>query len=190
MKKLIPILIIFIFTNFAKSDDKSEPVGSGETATGAKSKKVFVGGDIGVTFGDYTEVRIAPMIGYMFSPQVFGAVEFVYRHSWDKILNQNTAIESTIQSNSIGGSAFIQYYPIRDAYLKTEFSYQVYKTSTTQNLTESVNVPFLFLGLGYTRHVNNNLYFNAGIKVDVLNNQNSPFEDFTPFFDVGIGVGI
>lgn len=184
------LFVILFFSNLSRADNPNCITGSGEAATAAKSKKVFVGGDVGITFGNYTEVRIAPMIGYMFSPQVFGALEFVYRHSWDKILNQNTSIESTVQTNSIGGSAFIQYYPVRDVYLKTEFSYQVYKTSTTQNLTNDVNVPFLFLGLGYTRHLNNNLYVSAGIKVDVLNNQNSPFEDFTPFFDVGIGIGI
>ena len=38
--------------------------------------------------------------------------------------------------------------------------------------------------------ISKNLYFNAGIKVDVLNNENSPYEDFTPFFYVGAGIGI
>lgn len=152
-------------------------------------KKVIVGGDIGATFGNYTEVRISPMVGYRFSKYVSGGIKGTYRHSWNKI-SQNTPNEATIQTNSFGGSAFLQYNPIPNGYLSAEYSYQVYKNSTTQNTDKNTGVNFLFLGLGYTTVVAPNVFLNAGIKVDVLNDSNSPFENFTPFFDVGIAAGI
>lgn len=47
---------------------------------------------------------------------------------------------------------------------------------------------FLFLGGGYSTYLSKAVTFNAGIKVDVLNNKNSPFDDYTPFFDLGFAV--
>ncbi|MEO8666438.1 MAG: hypothetical protein ABI462_13185 [Ignavibacteria bacterium] len=196
MNKIIIALIYIFMINTCSSfgislADKANGVRSKDLPSINKTqmKRVFVGGDIGVTFGDYTEVRLSPLIGYRFSPHVLGGLKFVYRHSWDKI-GQNTSNETTLQSNSYGGNVFLQYNPISQFYVKAEYSYQVYKTTTTLNGTEDTGVPFLFLGLGYTKALAPNVYLNAGIEVDVLNNDNSPFESFTPFFDVSIGFGI
>jgi len=192
MKRLLLILIILSsnLSAFGSSPiTNSVDISKLSLNPSKKMNRVFTGGDVGITFGDYTEIRISPLIGYRFSPEIFGGSKFVYRHSWDKV-NQGTSNETTIQRNDFGGNVFLQYNPIKEFYLKSEFSYQSYKSSTTQNTSEKIWVPFLFLGGGYTKYLSSNVFFNAGIKVDVLNDKNSPFDDFSPFFDVGIGVDI
>ena len=155
----------------------------------SKMSKVFAGGDIGVTFGKFNEVRLSPLIGYRFTDKVSAGVKFVYRHSWEKITPQ-LGEDYYLNSDAVGGNIFMQYNPVPEFYVKTEYSYQTYKQSTTQSTSESTAVPFLFLGGGYSKMIKKNLYFNAGIKVDILNNLNSPFDNYTPFFDVGMTVGL
>lgn len=193
MKAIIVSLLLICVTACCFADDGFPAPGlsSNENQTKPKTsfKRTFVGCDLGVTFGDYTEVRISPLIGYRFSRNVAAGLKFVYRHSWQKV-NVNQTNQTTDQSNGLGGNVYVQYNPVKDFYLKTEFSYVEYPQQTTQNLNPDVWVPFVFLGLGYSQELSRNVFMNLGIKVDILNNQNSPFDDFTPFFDVGIGVGI
>ncbi len=199
--RILVITLAFLFLTNLSTSFSSSPgddlitKGKSETENpltpSSSTKKVFTGGDIGASFGDYTEVRICPLIGYRISPYVSTGLKFIYIHSWQKI-NQNQVNPTTLQSNTLGGNVFLTYYPINTFYLKGEFEYDSYKNyATTQSTPATTNgVPFLYLGLGYNKPISKNVNFNAGIKVDVLNNQNSPYEDFTPIFDVGIGVGI
>lgn len=188
--RLFGLLVIFSVSSISLAGDdlNLKEVKSLGDVSAAKMKPFIIGGNAGITFGDYTEIRLAPMVGYRFSPQIMGGVELVYRHSWDKQVTSSQE-NVTAQTDAIGGSAFIQYNPAKEFYLMTEYSYQSYTTETTQGDIKN-DVPFWFVGLGYTHLLSPNTYVNAGLKVDVLNNVNSPFADFTPFFDVGIGVGI
>lgn len=192
---IIVLLLNFTFIiSAAYGSDNIYPTDKPElklrsSGNAAKMSRIYIGGDIGATFGDYSEIRISPLVGYNFSKYVSGGVKFVYRHSWEKVIPQ-FGNEYSVQSDAIGGNVYLQYFPVPEFYLKSEYSYQNYKQSTTQNTSETRGVPFLFLGAGYSKLISNNLYFNAGIKVDVLNNTNSPFSDYTPFFEAGITYGI
>ena len=186
---ILPVVSGFGF-NKLNNDKKDSPVLRLNSSNAASKKsKVFTGGDIGVTFGNFNEVRLSPLIGYRFTDKVSAGVKFVYRHSWEKITPQLGA-EYNLTSDAVGGNIFMQYNPVPEFYVKTEYSYQTYKQSTTQSTSESTAVPFLFIGGGYSKMISKNLYFNAGIKVDILNNLNSPFDNYTPFFDVGMTVGL
>lgn len=200
MKTIFAVIILSIFFilpavpglgfNDLYSDHMDTPLLKLKSANAAsKMSKVFTGGDIGVTFGQFNEVRLSPLIGYRFSDKVSAGVKFVYRHSWEKITPQ-FGEEYYLNSDAVGGNIFLQYNPVPEFYVKSEYSYQTYKQSTTQSTSGSTGVPFLFLGGGYSKMIKKNLYLNAGIKVDVLNNLNSPFDNYTPFFDVGMTVGL
>ena len=183
------INITFVIQGFANDDTKLSLKDITETSK-TPMKRFFVGGDIGATFGDYTQINISPMIGYRISEQVSTGLQFIYNHSWQYI-NKDQVNQTTLQSNTYGGNVFIQYSPISSFYLKGEFEYDSYTNyATTQGTKEDNAVPFIYLGAGYSKSISRYATFNAGIKVDVLNNENSPYEDFTPFFYVGAGVGI
>lgn len=197
MQKIM-IILIYVFTidlsvSFAVNPDNEINNGHAkdlEVISKTPLKKVFIGGDLGASFGEYTVVRVSPLIGYNISPYVSTGVKFIYMHSWEEV-NQNTVSATTLQSNTIGGNVFVQYNPIPTFFLKGEFEYDIFKNyETTQNTQENTGVPFLFLGGGYTQAIAPNLNFNLGIKVDVLNNENSPFPDYNPFFSAGITAGI
>lgn len=149
--------------------------------------KFFAGGTLGATFGDLTEIRLSPILGYRVSPEFSIAGKVTYRHSWQNATDQ-AGNSITISEDDFGGGGLIQYFPVKEFYLLSEFSAQKYRTETTQQDVER-SVNFLFLGAGYSTNLAPMVFLNAGLKVDVLNDLDSPFDNFTPFFDVTIGVG-
>lgn len=194
--KIIRICLIFIIavTFFAevKAEDFNLPQNTGDNipAAGTKVKKWFVGGNVGATFGDYNQISITPLIGYQFSPELSSGLQFIYNYSWQTV-NEGQTNQTSINSNTFGGNVFFQYNPIREFFLKAEFEYDSYSNfQTTQNTTINQAVPFLFLGAGYSKAISKIATINAGIKFDLLNNINSPYESGTPFFYVGTGIGI
>ncbi|MEO8210091.1 MAG: hypothetical protein ABI840_05990 [bacterium] len=194
MKKIIVTLLYVFIVNlslsFGNDEINNEPTKDLPAISKTPMKRVFVGGDIGASFGEYTVVRVSPLIGYNISRYVSTGVKFIYMHSWQEV-NQNTVSATTLQSNTIGGNVFFQFNPLPTFFLKGEFEYDSFKNyATTQNTSDNTGVPFLFLGAGYTTPISRNTNFNVGIKVDVLNNVNSPFPDYNPFFSAGITAGI
>ncbi|MBX7041839.1 MAG: porin family protein [Ignavibacteria bacterium] len=154
----------------------------------AKYKQFLLGGVAGMTFGDFTELRLSALIGYRLSRSFSAGVNATYRMSWDKQVTSSQE-EVTATDNSFGGGAYFQYNPAKEFYLMSEYSYQKYNTETTQGKI-SRDVNFLFLGAGYTKELSRDVFLNAGVKVDVLNDQDSPFSDFQPFFEVSIVAGL
>lgn len=195
IRSFIQFAILFI-TVFIISDIKAEDFNLGNKskaispAAGKKINNWFVGGNVGATFGDYNQISISPLIGYRFSSEVSTGLQFIYNYSWQTV-NEGQSNQSSINSNTFGGNVFIQYNPISEFYLKGEFEYDSYSNfATTQNTTINEAVPFLFLGAGYSKTISKIATINAGIKFDLLNNQNSPYQSGTPFFYVGTGIGI
>ncbi|MBK6507260.1 MAG: hypothetical protein IPG02_16795 [Ignavibacteria bacterium] len=88
-------------------------------------------GVLGMTFGDYTELRLSGVVGYRLSREISGGVKATYRSSWDKQVTSSQE-EVTATDNSFGGGAYIQYNPAKEVYLMSEYSYQKYTTETTQ----------------------------------------------------------
>lgn len=196
MRKIIFTFALLVLINksisFASNPDNKLKLTAKNNSlnTSVPYKRVFVGGDIGATFGDYTQITISPLIGYNISNQVSTGIQFIYNHSWQEI-NTGQVNQTSLQSNTYGGNIFLQYAPVSSFYLKGEFEYDSYGNyETSQGTKVTQAVPFIFLGMGYSKAISKYASFNAGIKIDVLNNDNSPYEDFTPFLYVGVGVGI
>ena len=52
------------------------------------------------------------------------------------------------------------------------------------------NVPFVFLGAGVYQQLGNSRAGITGeLKVDLLNDKNSPYKEWTPIYSVGISYG-
>lgn len=193
--KTIPLLLLVVFAMAgcytANAQSKLSLPGDKEESSSPaprKYKQFLLGGVAAMTFGDYTELRLSGLIGYRLSRDFSAGVKATYRMSWDKQVTSSQE-EVTATDNSFGGGAYFQYNPAKEFYLMSEYSYQKYNTETTQGKI-SRDVNFLFLGAGYTKELSPDVFLNAGLKVDVLNDQDSPFSDFQPFFEVGIVAGL
>ena len=78
-------------------------------------------------------------------------------------------------------------------YAHAEFAYWSYENAidiTNQGYeTERVWVPFLLLGGGFSQMISPNVWAYAEVLFDVLNDTNSPYDEWDPFISIGVGVG-
>jgi hypothetical protein len=142
-------------------------------------KKIYYGGTVGMSFGDYTRVSIVPFVGYKLKPRVHvgGKVGYEYIDG------------DSYTSHNYGGSLFSRLLVSPRLYAHGEFAYFSYKYSASGLETDRFWVPFLYLGGGLVQPMGRNASAYVEVLFDVLQDDQSPYEDWEPFISVGVGVG-
>lgn len=149
-----------------------------------KMSKVIVGGSLGFSFGTVASVRVNPLLGYKLTPKLTTGITGLYEYnSYD-----NYGYGRQNYTN-YGGSIFSRFRFIPVAYLHAEFSYINYEFSRYNNEKYREGVPFVFLGGGFAQRIGRNTYAYGQILFDVLQDSNSPYSDWAPFYSVGVSVG-
>lgn len=188
---IILLLVFIVSISFAQVDstqNNSQPKFTPQ-AKKEKSKpntsfnRVFFGGSLGFSFGSVTSIRVYPMVGYRLTPKLSSGVKLLYEYS-----SYDTYYGNQNYSN-YGASLFARFRFIPQAYVHTEYSYVDYEFSGLNNEKYRQGVPFVFLGGGFTQRIGANSYAYAEILFDVLNDPNSPYAEWTPFYSVGVTVG-
>jgi len=146
-------------------------------------KKVFYGGSFGMSFGSYTSFRLYPMIGYRLTSRLSTGVKFLYEYSK---YNSNYSDKSF---HNYGVSVFSRYRFIPQAYIHAEYNYVNYEAYNYNNERYRYAVPYLFLGGGYVQKIGGRTFLYAEVLFDVLNDENSPYSAWNPFYSVGVSVG-
>jgi hypothetical protein len=143
--------------------------------------KIFYGGSVMLSFGDVDQIGIYPMIGYKLSPKlaVGGKIGYEYL-SYDDI-DQS--------SHNYGAGVFGRYLFIPQLYGQAEFQLVSYDLVTFSGDSEREAVPFLLLGGGFIQKLSPRTSFFTEVLVDVLQDDNSPYDDWEPRISLGIGVG-
>ena len=147
-------------------------------------RNVFFGGTIGLSFGSYFRVSVQPMVGYNFSQKFSGGLKLGYEYIND------TRSEPTLTWNNYGASVFGRFRFIPQAYLHAEFAYVNYGAKTANFESERIWVPFLYLGAGYYQPLSPRTALFVEVLFDVLQDSNSPYDDWQPMISVGVVAGI
>lgn len=145
--------------------------------------KIYFGGTIGLSFGSYTQIGLYPLIGYKITPKLSAGLKFSYQYVKD---NRYSTAYST---SNYGGSIFARYRLIPQLYLHTEYEMINYELYNSVGESERTWVPFLFVGAGFSQRLGGRSWLNIQILFDVLQNSNSPYNEWEPFYSVGVGVG-
>lgn len=187
MKKLMMVWAVLIISSafvFGQQADTTQT--TRKKATPKKkstASKVYYGGTVGLSFGDYLRLSIQPYVGYKFTPQLSGGVKVGYEYIKDKKYSQ------TYTYHNYGGSVFSRYRVIPQLYAHAEFAYFSYEYRTSNATSERNWVPFLLLGGGYIQRISPNAAAYVEVLFDVLQNDKSPYKSGEPFISVGVGVG-
>lgn len=196
--KLLSILIVFGMMQFQLSAQEADstkttnpeavaPVEQEEVKQEKPPKqkssfasKLYYGGTIGLSFGSYTRVGIYPLVGYKLTPKLSVGVKFAYEYI------SNSSNNETYTSSNYGGSLFARYRIIPPLYVHVEYaqmSYEFYNNDGREW------VPFLLAGAGYSKSIGGKAWVNVEVLFDLLQDEKSPYNDWEPFFSVGVGVG-
>lgn len=196
MKKLALLsCLIFIFGFSIQAQLDSIPINTPDTIPDKKveqskpeknkssfASKMYFGGSIGLSFGSYTRVAVYPLMGVRFNPKLRAGVQIGYEY----ISTSNDDYNSSF--SNYGASIFAQYNIIPQIYIHVEPAYYNYAAPYTYT-EDRVWVPFLFLGAGFSQRLGKSTTVYAQIKFDVLQDSNSPYSDWDPFYNVGVSIG-
>ncbi|WP_439184707.1 hypothetical protein [Carboxylicivirga taeanensis] len=182
MKMIKRVFFLVIFASLSFVADGQE---TSEQPKQAFKDKLFTGGSLGLTFGDYTNVIISPVIGARLNPKVYAGLGIEYQYTKDKRFNPSRTY------NQFGGRLFGQYNITPSLFAHGEFAgYSMERyTATLQNKQRDF-VPFIYFGGGYRQMLSRRSFVSVQVLFDVLQHKYSPYKAWEPIFSVGFGVGI
>ncbi len=192
MKKTILLVLFIGLISYAQSNspDSTKTNQPQQEVQQLQPSKWYYGGTVGFNFwGDYFYLSVNPLIGYQVSPKfsVGGKVQYAY-------INDQTIPGYELTSHNYGAGIFTRFRPIYQIYLHAEFDYASYEDHYKDRITNEVVsernwVPFLLLGGGFVQRVGPNASVYVEVLFDVIQDENSPYEDWDPIISVGGGVG-
>lgn len=197
MKKTILLVLFIGLISYAQNNnpDSTKTNQPQQEVQQSQPSKWYYGGTVGFNFwGDYFYLSVNPLIGYQVSPKfsVGGKVQYAY-------INDSRYDPLELTSHNYGAGIFARFRPIYQVYLHAEFDYASYETNNvsynpitrqySSGDSERNWVPFLLLGGGFVQRVGPNASVYVEVLFDVIQDENSPYEDWDPIISVGGGVG-
>lgn len=158
------------------------------------SHKLFIGGNMGLSFGNITYINLSPLIGYRFSPLLAGGVQINGQYESIRYKNQNGDLYQKDKYGLAGIGVFGRVYPIPQIFIhvQPEMNFifgksKFYDGSPDQRFQE--HIPAFLAGLGYSQNTGGNSAFNLMILYDVLQREDSPYGN-KPILRVGVDIGL
>jgi len=148
-----------------------------------RKDRIYYGGYANLSFGRYTAIGFEPMIGYKLTPKLSVGGKLSYEYIKDKRYTED------YETSNYGLSVFSRMRVTSRFYAHAEFSTMNYELFYSSGDSKRKWVPFLFLGGGISQPITRNTWLNAEVLFDVLQNDNSPYKAWEPFFSIGFGVG-
>ncbi len=147
------------------------------------SDKIYYGGNIGLALGSYTMIGVYPLVGYKVTPSLSTGLKVGYEYISDKRYSSNHT------TSNYGASIFARYRIIQPLYVHLEYAGMNYELYNQLGESNRRWVPFLLAGAGYSQHLGGRTWLVAQILFDVLQNSNSPYRSWEPFYSIGISAG-
>jgi len=122
--KICRLLILFLFTglfiygqsdslrNLGNSDRKKKPDPENDWR-----KKIFLGGNLGLSFGNITFIDISPLVGYKVTDKFHLGVGAIYNYYSYKDTYYGT--NYVFRTSLYGGRCFARYYVMENIFLQT-----------------------------------------------------------------------
>lgn len=146
--------------------------------------RIYVGGNIGASFGGLTYVEVAPLVGYRFTEKFSAGPTLKYQ-----FLRINK-----ISANNYGGGVFSRYLVFDNLFLHAEYEYLsrdlVYIDAFTGRELgrERIAVNSVFAGGGYRQYLGQRAAFDLMLLYNLNDTPSSPYPN--PIIRMGISVGL
>jgi hypothetical protein len=182
IKVILPILFFCLF-HFSQAQDTTTVAQAKLKESKPFKEKIYYGGSIGLSFGSITMIGIYPLIGYKFTPKISAGVKVAYEYIQDRRYATNYS------TSNYGGSLFARYRIIPALYLHAEYAALNYELYDEFGESNREWIPFLLVGASFSQRVGGNAWLNVQILFDVLQSDKSPYNNWEPFYSIGISAG-
>lgn len=170
MKKYL-LSMLFILLSMGIQAQYGQNISTKKSNNSFDLSKLTFGGNLGLQFGDYTAINIAPQIGYNLSQYINVGGGFSYTYFREKQDHGNLKISS----NYLGFNLYTQIYPVQYLVFKIQPEinrmWRTYESkSAGQKYKEEKFIPVCLIGGGLRFGA-----VTAMIEYDVAQNKNSPY---------------
>ncbi|GAO41326.1 hypothetical protein [Flavihumibacter petaseus] len=199
MKKLLmalALVVTMITQSTAQYDEDSA------AKKGFDKSRMFIGGNFGMSFGDYTFINVSPQAGYRFSQMIAAGIGI--NGQYTQIRTRGYDNETVARSNYgvAGMNIFGRFFPIPQAFLQVQPELNYIWGSYTDYLSDSkssVNggiMPSLLLGAGGVLPMGSVGGLMIMVQYDLLNktgylptDPSTPYGN-KPFISIGFSFGL
>jgi len=176
-------ILIVIFAGSVWAQDTTEVLPAPKKQKAPISERIYYGGNVSLAFGSYTRIGVYPLIGYKVTPKFSAGVKLGYEYIEDK------RYASTYNTSNYGWSLFSRYRVIQPLYVHVEYAMINYELYDALGESKREWVPFLFAGAGYSQRMGGRAWLNVQVLFDLLQSDKSPYNNWEPFYSIGVGVG-
>lgn len=189
MKRIV-VLLGFIFCSsvlFAQEEETEEK-------KGFSRDKLFVGGNFGLSFGDYTLINVSPQLGYRFNKYLAAGVGVNGQYVSIKERDFSGNPFRRVSQGVVGLNVFGRVYPINNimVQLQPELNYifgnQRFYNPRQDFKIDAEIVPSLLAGGGVVLPSGNSAFI-ISVFYDVLQRENAPYGT-QPFINFGYNIGL
>jgi hypothetical protein len=181
MKKLLFALAVLVSTSVIHAQD--------EEAKGFSKDKLFAGGGIGLSFGNYTLINLSPQVGYRFNKYVSSGIGLNLIYASQKEKYNGLDYSKTVRGIA-GIAIFGRFYPAQKflIQLQPEVNYTFGNQIFYQPVKETYKldtelVPSLLAGGGLVTPTQHGAIITT-VMYDVLQDPKSPYGK-RPIINVG-----
>lgn len=195
MKHILFSSLLFLLSLTALAQDTEEGKEE-EPKKGFQKEALFVGGNFGLSFGDYTVINLSPQLGYRFNRFLAAGVGIngQYVSVRDRYVNGGTFRKTS--QGVVGLNLFGRVYPIEQVMLQVqpEFNYIFGKETyfdtnpRTEYKMDAEIIPSLLLGGGVVIPGGRSSAM-IYLMYDVLQKDNSPYGK-KPFINFGVNLNL
>jgi hypothetical protein len=193
MKKRVVLILMLVLATAGVWAQEGE---ENDDKKGFQKEKLFVGGNFGLAFGNYTFINISPQLGYRFT-KLFAAgmgVNGQYVSFKERYYDTGDPYRKVSQT-VIGLNVFGRVYPIRNIMLQAQpeanyiFGKQIFYGPPKQEFKLDASiVPSLLMGGGLVLPSGRSEMLIT-VFYDVLQAQGSPYGR-RPIFNFGYNIGL
>jgi hypothetical protein len=161
---------------------------------GFQKEKLFIGGNFGLTFGDYTLINISPQVGYRFTKAFAAGVGINAQYVGYRERDFNGDVYRKVSQGVTGLNVFGRFYPFNQFFvqLQPEANYifgkqTYYQPSKEVYKLDAMIVPSLLAGGGAALPAGRGAFI-VSVFYDVLQDENSPYGR-KPVYNFGYNIG-
>lgn len=191
MKKYLILIAVACSCFYTASAQEEE-----QSKKGFQREKLFVGGNFGLTFGDYTLINISPQLGYRFTNFFAAGIGINAQYISVKDRYSNGELYSKRASGVAGLNVFGRVYPISQIMLQLQpeanyvFGKITYydRSPASEYNTDAMIVPSVLAGGGAVLPAGRGAMI-VSVFYDVLQHEHSPYGR-RPIYNIGFNFGL
>lgn len=164
------------------------------SARGLDPTRLFVGGNLGLSFGTLTYINVSPLIGYRFSELFAAGVQVNTQYESAKYYDGSNRVIRKDRYTMLGAGIFARVYPIPQLFvhIQPEENFLMGKRmfyDGTPDAKYHTHVTSMLAGLGYAAPMGATSEFTIMVLYDILQGPDSPYGN-QPIFRAGVNLGL